>query len=138
MKSNLSNLLRRTELRVSARGLSDSIIKELPVTLIILYTKRLTPETKFNETSECRESEWKEIGRTEVIAATRSPDYQTKFELETYTGHEQTLKVSWLSSYNPKFSVMHILSSNIRTSRREIVVGSLEIEAYEITQLNGR
>lgn len=54
----LDQLLRRSELRVSARGLSTRIIKvyvpshiqhDLPVTSVVLFTKR--------------KGEWKEIAR---------------------------------------------------------------------------
>jgi hypothetical protein len=109
----IQNLLRRSELRISARGLSSIVIKDLPVTLIILYTKRITADNRI---------EWKETGRTEVIFETRNPDYQSALELDHYIGHDQTLK----------FSVMHISSSS-----KEIEVGCVEIEAHEITQLNG-
>lgn len=114
----MQNLLRRSELRVSARGLSDAFIKELPATLVSLYTKRITADSTV---------EWKEIGRTEIISASRNPDYQIAFELDHYIGHETTLK----------FAVMSLPVNHTRSSRREIEVGCLEIESYEISQLNG-
>ncbi|KAL3900631.1 MAG: hypothetical protein SGCHY_001194 [Lobulomycetales sp.] len=106
----LDQLLRRSELRVSARGLSTRIIKhDLPVTSVVLFTKR--------------KGEWKEIARTEIIESHRDPDFQTALELEHYLGQEQTLK----------FSLVHYSLNQ----KRETEVGFVVIEANEITKLNG-